>query len=77
MRPVAIFEKIFCYLNIDTPVDPRCIGQLVLVADLEKRPRAAVYGWKKAPPKYQCIIDSVNKELDKEIKLLGYEAYTP
>jgi len=77
MRPVAIFEKIFGYLNIDAPVDRRCIGQRVLVADLDKRPRAAAYGWKKAPPKYQCIIDSDHKELDKEIKLLGYEAYTP
>lgn len=73
MRPVATFEKIFGYLNIDAPVDRGCIGERVLAFDSEKRPRASAYGWKKARRKYQCIIDSVNKELDKEIKLLGYE----
>lgn len=73
MRPLAIFEKIFGYLNIDAPVDRGSIGEKVLASDSEKRPRATAHGWKKAPPKYQCIIDSVNKELDKEIKLLGYK----
>ena len=73
MRPLAIFEKIFGYLNIDAPVNRGSIGEKVLASDSEKRPRATAHGWKKAPPKYQCIIDSVNKELDREIKLLGYE----
>jgi hypothetical protein len=73
MRPLATFEKIFDYLDIDAPVDCESIGEKVLASDSENRPRATAYGWKKADPKYQCIIDSVNKELDKEIKLLGYE----
>jgi hypothetical protein len=73
MHPVATYEKIFGYLNIDAPVDRESIGEKVLMSDSENRPRATAYGWKKAGPKYQCIIDSVNKELDKEIKLLGYE----
>lgn len=72
-NPIEGFRNIFDYLDINAPLKPECIHEKVLTINSKNRPRATAYGWQHCPPEYQGIIDSVNKNLCREIKLLGYE----
>ena len=72
-HPTPMFERILGYLNLEVSVDNESVGEIVATSDTKNRPRATAYGWKYALPEYRGIVDSVNRKLGKEIKLLGYE----
>ena len=72
-KPVTMFQRMLTYLDLDASVNTESVGKKVAVHDSKNRLRATAYGWKHAPSEYTAIIDSVNTNLCKEIKLLGYQ----
>jgi hypothetical protein len=70
--PQESFNRIFNYLGLNSPVVDKYIGEMVATSDLKNRPRGSAYGWKNAPAEYKCIINAVNNQLEREIKLLQY-----
>jgi len=72
-HPTPMFERILGYFNLEVSVDNESVSERVGAIDAKNRPRATAYGWKYALPEYRGIVDSVNRKLGKEIKLLGYE----
>ena len=72
-QPEVMFERILAYLNLVGTLDKSSIDEKVGLSDSKNRHRATSYAWKHAGGSYRCIVDSVNRELKKEIKLLGYK----
>ena len=70
--PVEMFRRLLVYIGVSGSVDEALTGEKVATFDSKKRPRGTAYGWKNAPPEYQCIIDSVNETLGAEIEQLAY-----
>lgn len=72
-HPMEMLKEIFDYLNIDNPVEGEFIDEKVAAVDSKNRPRGTAYAWKNAQGEYKYIVDKVNKELTREIQLLGYD----
>lgn len=73
LNPIDNFEKIFTYLDLKNPVHVDSIDQKVATMDKIDRPRGTVYGWKNSYNKYKELVDTVNDQLECEIKMLGYD----
>lgn len=67
------FQRIFEYLDLTGAVDEDMLSKPVASADGANRPRRSAYGWKSAPEEYRPLISLVSKQLEKEIRALGYE----
>ena len=71
--PEAGFQKIFDFLNLTCPISEEFMRKVVNVHDVKSRPRATIQGWKNAPEEYKTLIDTISKQLKKEISLLSYD----
>ena len=70
--PVAEFQRIFRFLNLEGDVDEESISKMIFRADTTKRARGTAYGWKSAPAEYQRMIELISSRLEKEIRALNY-----
>ena len=71
--PEKEFGRIFRFIGLNTTSYAKYINEMVATVDNSERPRGTAYGWKTTLKKYEPIIKKVSTELNREIKLLGYD----
>jgi len=73
LSPINEFQKIFEYLGLRAQINKETINEIKAATDTKRRPRGALYGWKKTYHQYKELISNINRKLEREIILLNYD----
>ena len=72
LSPESEFQRIFNYLNLDCSLEKERLKLKVSQYSKTSRKRGVIAGWRNCQDEYGVLISSINNELKKEIKILGY-----